>query len=584
MMRGIDPILTSIIANSLDSITKEMGETMLRTSRSPIFSEARDFTTAIFDHRLRMVAQTAYIPVQMGAIPFAIKAIHETFEKEIYEGDVFILNDPYRGNNHPPDITIAKPVFYGGKLLFWAISKGHHADVGGGGVAGYNPVAKNVWEEAIRIPSSKLYEKGVYNRDLWNMILINVHIPFLVEGDLHCQVGAVTIGERSIRGLIDKYGVETLERAVEEILIASEKRMRKEIEQIPDGVYKAERMIDQDGIQKDRMITVKVAITVENDSITFDYTGTDGQVQGFLNSPLPNTYSSTYLALFSCVDPSIKVNEGSIKPIKIIAPEGSLLNPREPAPTTACTVPTCEAITEACWIALSQAIPERVQAPWGRWCGPNTTGFNPRTQRPFAEIHFMGKGGAGATHGFDGWDHLGTVVCMGGLRSPDPELHEMVNPYIILEYEYLQDSAGPGEWRGGCGVRYRWKVLGDDIICVNFGSGATEATAPVSLLGGKPAPRNRGYIKRVDGTSIETEANNFYTLKKGDIFEIYSSGGGGFGNPFQRSIEKVLEDVRNGIVSAEKAKEDYGVVIDPRTLQVNMEETEKIRGSIPFQS
>jgi N-methylhydantoinase B len=196
-----DQIKVSVIGNRLDAISREIGQTMLRTSRSPIFSEARDFVTAIFDAQTRLVAQTAYIPVLMGALPYALRSIAKTFEGDVDDGDIFILNDPYRGNNHPPDITIAKPVFHGGKIAFWAVSKGHHADVGGGGVAGYNPGAKVIWEEGIRIPPAKLYIAGKANKALWDTILLNVHLPFLVEGDLQCQVGAVTIGERSLKTL-----------------------------------------------------------------------------------------------------------------------------------------------------------------------------------------------------------------------------------------------------------------------------------------------------------------------------------------------------------------------------------------------
>ena len=226
MSATVDRIQVSVIGNRLDAISKEIGQTMLRTSRSPIFSEARDFVTAIFDSRLRLVAQTAYIPVIMGALTYAIRSIAETFDGDVDPGDVFILNDPYRGNNHPPDINIVKPVFHQGEIAFWAVSKGHHADVGGGGVAGYNPGATSVWDECIRIPPAKLYMAGKSNRALWDTILLNVHLPFIVEGDLHCQVGACTIGERSLHSLLEKYDRAVLEAAIDQIFDASEKQMR----------------------------------------------------------------------------------------------------------------------------------------------------------------------------------------------------------------------------------------------------------------------------------------------------------------------------------------------------------------------
>jgi N-methylhydantoinase B len=215
--RGPDRILVSVIGNRFDAISKEIGQTMLRTSRSPIFSEARDFVTAIFDAKMRLVAQTAYIPVLMGALPNVMARIQEVFADDIEDGDVFICNDPYRaGNNHPPDINIIRPLLHRGKVAFWAVSKGHHADVGGGGVAGYNPSAKYIWEEGVRIPPAKLYMAGKPNKALWDMILLNVHLPFLVEGDLKCQVGAVAIGARGLEALLKKYGLATLDAAIDE--------------------------------------------------------------------------------------------------------------------------------------------------------------------------------------------------------------------------------------------------------------------------------------------------------------------------------------------------------------------------------
>lgn len=577
MKLSLDPILVSVIFNRLDSITKEMGRTMLRTSRSPIFSEARDFVTALYDHQLRLVAQTAYIPILLAATPWAVRSIAETYAGDIHEGDVFILNDPYRGNNHPPDVTVTRPIFHGGELCFWAVAKGHQADIGGGGAAGYHPAARSVWEEGVRIPPAKLYERGKPNRGVWDLILSNVRLAFLVEGDLHCLVGATTVGERNLRSLLNKYEPELIDRAIEEILNASERQMREEIRKIPNGIYRAERQIDNDGIIHDRPVTIRLAVEVKDDEIVFDYSKTDPQVPGYINSPFPNTASATYLAIFTLVDPDLRHNAGAMRPVQVIAPPGSLLNPREPAPTTACTVLTNETITEVGWLALSQAVPERVQAAWGRWCAPATAGVNPRTSRPFGEIHFMSKGGGGATQGFDGWDHVGTVICLGGLRSPDPELHELVNPYFIHQLEYLPDSAGAGKWRGGMGVVYRWRVEADDIHCANFGSGTQAATAPFGLQGGKSAPRNRQYLRRCDGRREEVMVNTLITLHKGEEMEIYSSGGGGFGDPLTREAEKVVQDVRDGLVSTEQARENYGVVIDPVGFAVDRAATERLR-------
>ena len=574
----VDRILVSVIGNRFDAISKEIGQTMLRTSRSPIFSEARDFVTAIFDNQQRLVAQTAYIPILMGALPYAMRSIAAHFEGDIDENDVFILNDPYRGNNHPPDITVVKPVFWEDELLFWSVSKGHHADVGGAGVAGYNPGALSVWEECVRIPPAKLYVRGEPNRALWDMILINVHLPFLVEGDLHCQVGACNIGERSLHKLIAKYGQDTLSATVEQIFDASEAQMRAAIREVPNGVYRAERFIDHDGINKDRMIGVRVALKVEDESITFDYSDSDAQAAGYVNSTIANTTSGSFLALFTSIGSDVRFNEGALRALEVVAPEGTVANVMEPAPVTANTIDAAQAIIEAVWLALAQAVPERVDAAWARWCAPATMGFNPRTGRPFGDIHFMCKGGSGAAYGLDGWDHLGTVVCAGGLRAPDPELHELVDPYTVLQYEFWPDSGGAGEWRGGMGTIYRWRVDAPGIAAAHFGGGNRPATAPFGLEGGLAAPHHRLSLRKGTGEVIEVDTESFYNLEENDVYEIYESGGGGYGDPKRRPAEKVRDDVRDGLVSVEAAKDLYGVVVDPRTFEVDSASTAELRG------
>jgi N-methylhydantoinase B len=573
----VDPIKVSVIDNRLDAISKEIGQTMLRTSRSPIFSEARDFVTGVFDHKLRLVSQTAYIPVIMGALPYAVKSIASRFEGDIEEGDIFILNDPYHGNNHPPDITITRPVFFEGEIRFWSTCKGHHADVGGGGVAGYNPGARSIWEECIRIPPAKLYMAGKLNQALMDTILLNVHLPFLVEGDLHCQVGACTKGERSLISLLEKYGVELVNAAIDQIFNASEKHMRSVIAEVPNGEFEAERLIDHDGIDKDRMIKVKVTVKVEDRDVTFDFNGSDAQAKGYVNSTMPNTASSAYLALFMSVGSDVRFNEGALRALHVIAPAGTVVNANEPAPVTGCTISSAQAIIESVWLALAQTVPEKVDACWARWCAPATMGFNPRTGRPFGDIHFMCKGGGGASFGFDGWDHMGTVICAGGLRAPDPELHELINPYTVLQYEYWPDSAGAGQWRGGMGTIYRWRVEADAIAVANFGGGDRAETVPFGLQGGSAAPQNRLYLHKA-GEIIDVDTESFYEYDTGDVFEIYESGGGGYGDAKKRPAEKVQEDVINGLVSIDKAREDYAVIIKEKSIDVDIAATQALRG------
>ena len=575
----IDPVLVAVIGNRFDAVTREMGETMLRTSRSPVFAEARDFVTSLFDGDCGLIAQTLYNPALYGSTPFGQRAIADAFVGDINEGDVFILNDPFRGNNHPPDVNICKPVFWNGGLKFWVMAKGHQADIGGGGVTGYNPLARDVWEEGLRIPPAKLVDRGRLRHDLWEMILMNVRLRFLVEGDLSCQMGAATLGERGVLALLEEFGAPVLDAAVAALNTASERQMRADIANIPDGIYEAEREIDHNGFARNRMLKVKVAITVTGEDIAFDLAGSDDQALGFMNSSYANTVASVHQALCTAINSGVRYNDGAVRPIAVSAPAGSIVNAKEPAATTGCTVPTLEAIQDAVWLALADAIPDLVPAGWARWYAPATGGLNPRTGRHFAEIHFMAKGGGGATRGYDGWDHIAPPVALGGLRAPDPELHELVDPYLVLECQYLPDSAGAGEWRGGLGVRYRWRVLADDIRLASFGSGLRDSTAPFGLAGGLGAAPNSAIIHRADGTSEVLDTNAMGTLGAGDEVEISATGGGGFGDPRRRPVDKVLADVRDGVVSEKRAREDYGVIIDPESGEVDEAATRAARAA-----
>jgi N-methylhydantoinase B len=572
-----DPILLTVVTNRLEGITREMGAGMLRSSRSPILAENKDFVTAIFDRQLRLLAQTAYIPVLVGASPFAVKSISEHFAGDIHEGDVMILNDPYRGNNHAPDITVVKPVFFNGQLRFWAMTRGHHADIGGGGAGGYNPNAKTMWEEGLRIPPARLYQAGKYNRDIWNMILLNVRLPILVEGDLQCQVGACNVGEKALWQLLQHYGGESVDGVIEEILRRSEAQMRERIRQIPDGIYSAERKLDHLMDKDGNRPTIRLSIEVKGEHMRFDFTGTEAQIPSYFNSSYPNTVSSCYIGLFSTIAPDIKVNEGSMRPVSVDAPEGSMVNPREGAPTVQCTVATCAAIVEATWLALSQVVPQSVQAGWARSNAGVGACLNPRTGRYAAFILHFTKGGGGATFGYDGWSHISPVSSMGGARVPDPELHELTFPHQILQYELSRDSAGAGKWRGGYGASVRLR-FNEDGTALSLQTGScTEETAPFGLAGGQYAPPGKVRLRSAGGEVTDVRASGLYHPRKNDIAEFYSAGGGGYGPSYERPAAAVLEDVIAGLLSVERARADYGVVIDPETLGVNSEATKRLR-------
>ncbi|MFC1979479.1 hydantoinase B/oxoprolinase family protein [Chloroflexota bacterium] len=575
----IDPILVAVLDVRFLAICEEVGRTMVRTSRSPTFAEARDFATAIFDKDLRLVAQKDYIPLLAGALPIAMKSIVSNYEGDINEGDILIHNDCYAGNNHLPDVNVVKPVYYKGEIMFWCTVKGHQVDIGGRGISGFDPTARTVWDEGLRIPTCKLLEKGKRNKTVWDLILTNVKVPMIVEGDLMCEVGAVNIGERNLLELLGKYGPDTLYKVIDEIIAATEKEVRDRLRQIPDGTYYAEKSTDFDGIIRDKPVTVRTKVIKQEDEITIDLSDSDPQTIGPVNSTYANTVSSCYLALHAIlgVEGEVKRNEGAQRPFNIIAPEGLVVNPSFPAPVAMCTIVTVEIIVETIWIALSKAIPQWVQAAHGRFCRIGAVGFNPRTKRAFVNQDFFALSmGSGGTEGFDGWDEGGPLNSMGQLRIPDVEIVELTVPIHILQYEQDIDRAGVGKWRGGNGTHYKAQYLAS-CHALQIGNGLRDFSCSTGLLGGKEPPRTEVFLHKKDSQTEIIDVYMFYDIEEGDIYEHYVMGGAGFGDPLERDTEKVQQDVRDGYVSVEAAAKDYGVVIDSLTLQVDCAATEKLR-------
>ncbi len=574
--RVADPVLAAIVANRLQAIAEHMAESMLRTSRSPIF-QIRDFVTGIFTADGRWVATKDWIPVLAGSMPAAFEAFMKRFGEEVRDGDVYVINDPYLGNNHPPDITLLKPVFYEGHLAFFTMSKGHHADVGGGGVLGYNPYAADAWEDAVRIPAVRLYDRGVYQRDIWDMILLNVRMREFVEGDLHCQVGAISVGADDLIAMLDKFGVEAVNGAIDEHLAASERHMRSEISAIRDGVYRAERTIEYGSALHTEPVATRVEVRVNGDQITFDFTGSDPQTPGYANSTYPNTVASCCIGLFGVIDPDLGMNSGSTKPIKVITQPGTVTHCVEPAATTLCTLANTEAIVEAIWLALADAVPNGSNAGWVRARNSAEAGIEEATGRPFVTMASFGGGGSGATLGADGWDGIGTVVTMGGSQTRDPEQHELTGPSTVLGFGLTTDSGGAGKWRGGLGIWVRYRVDQDNLPSLSWGGGTTDAEVPFGLHGGRGGQRTVHELHRADGTVEEVQVNTISTVNKGDVIVHRQSGGGGYGDPSERNVEAVLSDVRAGVVSPEAAELVYLTAIDVANWTVDHKATAALR-------
>ncbi len=577
--RKVDPIQVSVLQRRLKSITEEMGLTLLRTTRSPILNEARDFVTGLYDEKGRMLEQTEYIPVLAFALQPACENVVRFFGDDIHPGDVILHNDVFSGGNQNNDVAVFKPIFHGKKLVAWAACKGHQADIGGAVRGGYNPEAREVWQEALRIPAVKVVDRGTLRRDVWNLIFSNIRLK-IVEEDIRAQIGGCTVGERGYMALIERFGDKNLEALLEHLFDSTEKMVRKEIEAIPDGVYLGESWAFYDGVTDGTRMKINLAVTVKRDEVTFDFTGSSPQTPGFVNAPHSATASALLLTFLMLIKPDIPHNAGLLRPIRIVNPEGSFLNAKFPAATTfgnSITGPTSDAIFRA----FSKALPERVTAGWNRFLGCAISGLDTRHNHPYVDILFLSlKGGSGGTHGADGYDHIGLINCAGGILAQDYEMFEIHDPHFLVKHEYLPDSAGAGRWRGGLGVETEFILQGENVTGVAFGDGVEEEARAFGFFGGKSGTKNAITLRYPDGETRSAKTKEIIRgIPQGTVFHQVAGGGGGYGDPHERPADLVLDDVRNGSVSIAAAKNDYGVFIDPKTMTIDSSKTAELRRS-----
>ena len=572
-----DPITLSVIYNRLLAINQEMGITMVNTSISPIFAEVHDFSCAICDWDNRIVAQIDGVPSHTASAMEAVKAVSREFGDDLHPGDVFVLNDPYLGGTHLPDVTIMKPIFFEGALQFVGINRAHHGDVGGLEPGSYAPGARELFHEGIRIPPLRIYRDERPIMDVINMIRINTRLPDALWVDMKAQVASCRVAEKRILELIGKYGVRQTRETIEDIHRYAERRMRLEIGRLRDGVYEGETCLDSDGFS-DTPIRIKVAIAIRGEEAWVDFAGSDPQVTGFVNSPMANTATCVYVAFLTTVTtPDIPHNEGAYRPIHISAPEGSVVNPRFPAPVASCTLDTACAILEACWQALAQVLPQRVPAGWNRWNGPTITGIDPRKNSFYVMFGFNGFGGAGGMPGMDGRHYIGDGIDLGGLIAPNIETNESDYPHVTEFNEFTTDSCGAGKYRGGCGAKYRIRMYDQAPKLVMFGDGKVHP--PYGLFGGKPGSCNLAFINEGKDAQRELKAKEAVQLKAGDTYSSYPSGGGGWGDPLERDPEAVRADARGQIISPASAREQYAVVLEGEQLSVNVQQTQALRAS-----
>ena len=576
----VDKVTVAILGRALRAITDEMSLSMERSSRSPILCEARDFVTGLYDAEGRMLEQTENLPILSFSLSPVCQHIAQKFKGEVYPGDVFFHNDVFSFGNQNNDVAAFKPIFVGEVLVGWAACKGHQADIGGNVRGGYNPAATEVWQEALRIPAVKVYERGKLRKDVWDLIFANIRLS-IVQEDMRAEIGSCTVGERRLRALIEKHGLESFEAHKQVLFESTRKMMEAEIRTIPNGTYRGEATAYFDGHHPGSKHVIRVTITVNDGHIRFDYSETDPQTTGFVNGTYTSSASATVLTFLQMVDPRIPHNQGMIEPIEIIIPEGTLLNAAYPAATTFGNH-LCPPNADAIIRALAPVIPERVTAGWNQLLCSLSTGRDtrkgPASQETYVDILFMGlKGGSGATSDCDGYDHIGMIDASGGVLDQDYEMFEQITPHRVLSHEYLTDSAGVGKHRGGLGVETRYLVGGADTQVVTFGDGDLEPA--FGLLGGGEGTLNFIELRRPDGTvSRPTTKDHVRGVPEGTLYVQEAGGGGGYGPPKERPADLVAREVRDGIVSVAAARDAYGVAVDPQTFALDAAETARLRG------
>ena len=574
--KAIDPIILALVQNRLDHIAQQMGRVMVRTARSPIFSQAHDFSCFLADAEGTVVSQADGIPIHTGGGGFAARAIVARFGGQIAPGDVFLLNDPYAaGGNHLPDWVIARPVFVGDDHLGFACNRAHQSDIGGGAAGTYNPQATEIFHEGLRLPVMKLVEADVVREDLWDLLKLNCRTPDLLDGDLRAMLGSTRIGADRVAALAQELGTDQARACFAGILDYAEARFRAVIRALPDGTYRGEDRTDNDCFGPADIVT-RVALTIAGDSLTVDFTGTDDQIRGFKNSSLANTVSGVYTALYSFFDADLPRNEGSFRGVTIIAPEGSVVNARPPAPMTMCTVFPAHDIIHACWRALGLAAPERALAGWARNVFGVTSGTKEGADEPFVMYHNNLAAGGGAIEGRDGFNQIGHLCTLGGLTIPNLEVYEQIYPVRYLRQEFRCDSGGAGRYRGGTGVDYALEVMVPALY--SFRGEGLRTPSGYGVEGGLWGAAGAMQLSPHDG-SEPVEAPQFGLMQFGPLhYEAASPGGGGWGDPKTRDPQAVLADLRDGIISAQAAREIYAVVPGADGMSLDMAQTQVLRG------
>ncbi|HJP22832.1 MAG TPA: hydantoinase B/oxoprolinase family protein [Alphaproteobacteria bacterium] len=567
-----DMITMQVIRYALEQIADEMGYTLVRTGRSTIITEIKDISCVVTDAQGQTVAQAHHTPSLLAGFEITMKELVAAYPPEdLVPGDVIITNDPYKGGQHIMDLYAIAPAFHGGELVGFVGNITHHSDLGGvaaGGVAGG---IREIYLEGLRLPMVKLVKAGIEDREIFGIIANQIRLPEKTLGDIRAQISSLMVGTERLDRLFVRYGDTVVRQAWSDLLDYSERRMRKGLQALPDGVYQAEDFIDDDGVI-DQPIRVHVSVEIRDDQVIVDLSQSDPQAQGNTNSTMANTHAAIYYVMIAVVDPQTPPNSGCYRPIEVVTKPGTVVHPLPPGAVAART--NCsQKIVEAMYMALSEVVPERVTA--GSHGQISTCGFgglDPATGEPFIFTDIQG-GGNGARPFADGAD--GQDSHLPRFMNTPVEAVESRFPVRIERYEFIPDSGGAGRYRGSLALVRDIRLLADKVSFARYGD--RHKFAPQGLFGGLPGACGAFVLNPGTATEVALKSKGLDTLAEGDLVSLRLPGAGGYGDPAERDLDAIERDLENQKITPEAAERDYGVVLDNSGQRVDRGATEAKR-------
>ena len=575
----VDPLTLAVVRGSLEQITEEMDLTLKRAAFSPVISEGNDLAYGFYAPGTgEVIVQGKWgLAIFIGIMQFTTQAVIEEAKRRGAEpGDVFLCNDPYSGGTHLMDMGLVKPFFYGGELFVYMANRGHWPDMGGMVPGGFAAKSTEVFQEGLRIPPVKLFSRGEINHDVMTILMSNIRVAEERYGDLKAHLAAFSVGEQRLTRLLDRYGPATVKACIAELKQRSERQMRSYLQELPDGTYEYEDFIDSDGIE-DKPLRIHLKLTIAGSDAYLDFGQSSPPCRGPMNSVISTTLSACYLG-FKHIFPDIPVNAGCFAPIHVDVPKSTFLNATLPRPVAGCAAEVSQRVADVVMGALGKAAPDRANAGiFGTVNNISIGGADPEGKGYV--LYMFNGGGYGAFDGGDGLNYGSPVISVA--RSQPAELYEARYPIRIRKFALAEGSGGAGEHRGGLGAEVVTEFLRGEGTMSFIGDRAR--FAPQGLAGGGPGGNLSIEIWRDGQRYVPPHGSKDagITLKPGDWFRQVTPGGGGFGAPLKRAVERVVDDVRNGYITRATARDVYGVALQAESLAVDEAETARLRAGNP---